>query len=295
MQTAAAVAEPQTLVTWPGDLAQVQPKFDSEPFVFSHQLAAHPLFRVEELLELVKSVSKRPGDLYYDAGDVRVDQKWGTIPVTSMTHEEVLSRIETAGAWLIMKHVEEDPRYGKILKDYTDAILEVAPPEKRKLLRNPEMLIIVSSPNRITPFHIDGECNFLLQVQGHKTVRVFDRSNRSVLTEEEIERFYTVDGFAANFKPGIDEHAHQFELTPGKAIHIPVLCPHWVRNGSEVSVSISVNYEFPDWYRADLYRANWHIRRAGFKPTPPGSKLRDAVKRLSYKSIRYIRNGRQSG
>jgi hypothetical protein len=138
---------------------------------------------------------------------------------------------------------------------------------------------------------MDGECNFLLQVQGSKKVRVFSKHDRSVLTEEEIERFYTTDIFAANYKDTcVDEKANVVELTPGKAVHIPVNAPHWVQNGTGVSVSISVNYELPDWMRADLYRCNSLIRRLGMTPTPPGhSAFRDAMKRNIYGQIRRLR------
>jgi len=67
------------------------------------------------------------------------------------------------------------------------------------------MLIIVSSPNRITPFHFDGEVAFLLQTQGTKIIRMYDRSDRTVVTEEEVERFYTVDKFAGTYKPGMED------------------------------------------------------------------------------------------
>lgn len=243
---------------------------DKRSFVFTHSLAGHPLFSVEKLLEVAKSASRRPGDLYFDAGDIKVDQKWGSIPLSEMTYVQALKRIETAGAWMIMKHVESDPAYQEVLDGCTRSVLEAAGP-LGKLLSKPEMLVIVSSPNRVTPFHMDGECNFLVQVAGTKTVRVYDRSNREVLTEEEIENFYTCDDFAANYKPGIDRHAHQVELKPGEGVHIPVIFPHWVQNGPEVSVSLSINYELPDFYRADYFRANRMMRKFGMKPKPVGA------------------------
>jgi hypothetical protein len=282
---------PFALLDWEGNDTEFQQRFNDSCFVFSHNLAGHPLFSIEALLKVAQSASLRRGDVYYDAGDVRVDQKWGQIPCNQMPVADVISSIEHAGAWLILKHVELDPPYAEILRQCTEQVRALAGPTLGPLLMNPEMLVIANSPQRVTPFHIDGECNFLLQAQGSKTVRVFNQKDRSVLSEEEIERFYTVDIFAATYKDTCaDEKARLVELTPGKAVHIPVNAPHWVKNGAGVSVSISVNYEIPDWIRADIYRMNGLIRRLGVTPTPPGrSAFRDGIKRGAYGQIRRLR------
>ncbi len=289
-----AVPAPETSVSlsWDGNEDDFRRRFNDSCFAFSHSLAGHPLFSIPALLRLAKTVALRPGDFYSDCGDVRVDQKWGQIPLTDLTADQVISRIENAGAWIIMKHVELDPDYAAILSQCAEQIRALAGPKMARHLLNPEMLIIANSPRRITPFHIDGECNFLLQVQGSKTIRVFSPHDRTVLTEEEIESFYTNDIFAANYKAACgDEKATIVELTPGKAVHIPVNAPHWVQNGPEVSVSISVNFELPDWMRADLYRVNRLVRRLGLTPTPPGvSPFGDMMKRGLYGQIRRFRH-----
>ena len=63
-------------------------------------------------------------------------------------------------------------------------------PEARRIeLR--EAFIFVSSPGAVTPFHIDPEWNFLLQVRGRKIIHVFPADDRSLVSEEELERFYS--------------------------------------------------------------------------------------------------------
>lgn len=176
------------------DFEQSRGALNRRPFRLHHSLAHHPAFQLERLIAEAREATKRPSDLYFDSGDVSVDQKWGKIPVSELSYEEVLQRIEHSRAWLIMKHMEVDPEYASILRSCTESVLELAPEPLRSQISSPEMLIIVSSPGRITPFHIDAELNFLVQIRGTKTARVFDRSHRTVLTEEEIERFYTVDG-----------------------------------------------------------------------------------------------------
>ena len=150
------------IVSFQEELERVRRRFNETSFLLNHSLHGHPLFELPELIGLARHASCRPGDVYMDAGHIKVDDKWGKMPITDLTTEEALSRIEQSGAWVIIKHCELDPRYGKVLRDYSDEILEGAEPALRSALKNPEMLVIVSSPNRITSFHIDGEVSFLL-------------------------------------------------------------------------------------------------------------------------------------
>jgi len=61
-----------------------------------------------------------------------------------------------------------------------------------------------------------------------------------------------------------------------------VNCPHWIENDDNVSVSLSVNFQFKDPLAANPYRANFLLRKLGLKPTPPGvSPKLDALKSLA--------------
>jgi hypothetical protein len=55
-----------------------------------------------------------------------------------------------------------------------------------------EVLILISSPNRVTSYHIDNETNFLLQVAGNKQFFVFDHTDRTLLTDLEREHFHAL-------------------------------------------------------------------------------------------------------
>ena len=51
--------------------------------------------------------------------------------------------------------------------------------------------VIISSPSAVTPFHLDHEHNFLLQIRGRKTVSVFPREDRELLPEEHLEGYFS--------------------------------------------------------------------------------------------------------
>jgi hypothetical protein len=252
-------------------------------------LADHPLFLPERVLQLAKQMAKDPRDVYYDAGDVRVDQRWDEVPACDLPVDVLLNRIETAGAWIILRSAERDPEYAELLDACMDEIERLSGFDLRNISKLRNAIIFISSPNRVSSYHIDRECNCLLQIRGTKTISVFDRNDRDVLSEAEIERFWTVDNNAAVYKPHLQDRAHVFELKPGSAVHIPVNAPHWVRNGPEVSVSLSINFHYKDALLADVYRANYWLRRIGLQPSQPRhSPTRDALKSRLYGSVRSL-------
>jgi hypothetical protein len=138
---------------------------------------------------------------------------------------------------------------------------------------------------------MDPEHNFLLQIRGSKVIHQFDPRDRSILSEQELERFY--DGAHRNmvFKEEHDRKADVFELTPGRGLHFPVTAPHYVRNGPEVSVSFSITFRTPDLERRSVvYNVNAYLRRRGWSPRPVGqSPWRDALKRGAYRFWRRVR------
>jgi hypothetical protein len=142
--------------------------------------------------------------------------------------------------------------------------------------------LFITSPKRITTYHIDRECSLLLQIQGDKQISIFDRNDREVLSEEEIERFWAVDHNAPRYKPELQHHATVYELRPGNGVHIPVNAPHWVQNGNSISISLNVNFQYRDTVRANLYRLNFVLRKMGVRPSPPGiSPIKDRVKSVA--------------
>jgi hypothetical protein len=261
--------------------------FDRHCFTFEHRLAESPLFAPERLLEIAKQMAVDPADVYYDAGDVRVEQRWDEVPACALPIDELLHRIETANAWVVLRKAEKFPEYAALLDACIAQIEALSGRNLRGQIKLRNAIIFINSPHRVSSYHIDRECNFLLQIRGSKTISIHDRGDRQVLPEEEIERFWTVDPNSAVYKPAYDDRASTYELVPGRAVHIPVNAPHWVKNGPDVSVSLSINFHYVDSVLADLYRANYRLRSLGLKPLPPRkSAAVDQITRTVYGSIR---------
>jgi len=259
---------------------RISQDFDSRPFEFTHSLADHPLLQIPSLMELAsRMVQSRPWSIYYDLGDVRVDQRWDEMPERRFSALESMQQIQDCGAWFLFKKVQQDPEYAQLLGAGWQRIKAQLGQDLDSRILREDALIFITSPHRIATYHIDRECSFLLQIRGTKKLHVFDRADRDVLPEEELERYWTVDHNAPRYRPELQERATTYILRPGTGVHIPVNFPHWVENGDDVSVSLNVNVQFKDTVRANVYRANYLLRKMGLKPMPPGkSAFLDQIK-----------------
>jgi hypothetical protein len=260
------------------DSVQFREQFNRYSFEFAHHLSGHRLFQIPRLIELAKRLAST-GSVYYDAGEIQVGQRWDQSPPGSHSIDETIRRIQDAGAWIILRRAEQDPEYGVVLEECMAEVQTLLGKDLKKDMLVQDAIVFITSPRRVTAYHIDRECNFILQVHGNKDISVFDQKDRDVLPEEEIERFWMVDNNAAVYKPQYQDRAKVYRMTPGKAIHVPVNAPHWVKNDNNISVTLSVNFQFREDLPAHVYRANYMLRKLGLSPTPPGrSGTRDAVK-----------------
>ena len=267
-------------------------KFDKYSFSFRHRLAGHPVFELSRLMELAEETqSRRPADLYYDAGINDVNQRWDHTPKPEFSARDAIQRIEHCGAWIVLKRADKNAEYAAVLRECMAELQEFTALDLNRVMKVQEVILFITSPKRITTYHIDRECSLLLQIQGDKHISIFDRNDRDVLSEEEIERFWSVDHNAPRYKPELQHHATVYELRPGNGVHIPVNAPHWVQNGDNISVSLNVNFQYRDTMRANLYRLNFLLRRMGLQPTPPGtSPLKDTVKGVAVLPFVWAKN-----
>jgi hypothetical protein len=264
--------------------------FNRRAFLVSHTLSRHPLFTLPRLVELSKRLPEH--SIAYNAGDVSVAEGLYGGPRTGLGVEETIRRIEECRSWMVLKLVESDPQYRTLLDTCLDEIDRLS---ARRLpgIGKRAAFIFISSPRSVTPFHIDPEYNFLLQIRGTKTVNAFDPADRAVLSEEDLERFYAADSDNAKlrFKEEYRTRATAFELSPGMGLHLPVTAPHWVENGDAVSISFSVTFgTVASERRSMIYAANARLRRLGVQPSPFGrSAVRDAAKCYGFRALRRAR------
>jgi hypothetical protein len=262
--------------------------FGNSPFLIGHNLAGHRLFEFPRLLDLARALPA--SSVEYNAGNLAVNQDPNQTPRNGLSAEETIRRIEQCRSWMVLKNVEQDTEYRDLLYRCLGEIETRDHPYCRGICHR-EGFIFVSSPGSVTPYHMDPECNFLLQIQGNKQVSLFDGNDRSLLTEEELERSYVGAHRNLKFADENQAKARVFEMGPGDGLHFPVTWPHWVAVHGEVSISFSITFRTRATERREmLYQVNHWLRGRGWRPTPPGaSTVRDTVKFNGYRILRRLR------
>ncbi len=255
--------------------------FNRRPFRIQHRLSDHPLLALPRLMTLARSLPEK--NVEYNGGDIPVNMDPTLTPRTGLSAEETLHRIAHCQSWMAIKYVEDDPEYRALLDALMDEIQALSEPlDPGMYLRHG--FIFVSSPKAVTPYHMDLEYNFLLQIHGDKTANLFDGADRTLLSEEEIERQYQ-PGKHRNlvFQDAYQQKAQVYSLKPGDGLHFPQVSPHWIRNEGAVSVSFSITFQTAASDRkAAVYHINRRLRAFGLRPAPPGgSHLRDTAKYLT--------------
>ncbi|MEH2024337.1 hypothetical protein [Nostoc sp.] len=263
------------------DISNFRENFNSSHFMFSHNLAGHPLFEIPRLVELANTILSqgRTNKIQSYISKVPVEQKWNHRPGIKQI-SEAIAHIGESDSWVMLEDVQVDPEYAALLNQIITELKTLTGKPLRKQMTWLGAYIFIGSPNSITPYHIDSELNFLFQIQGEKDMSLFNQNDRSVLSEEEIEKFYVGDLNVANYREENQNKAKVYHLQPGKGLHHPILAPHWAKNGNNVSVALSILFYLrPYDLKARIYQVNSYLRRLGLEPTPPGkSALKDRIK-----------------
>jgi len=258
------------------DEALFKANFAKRPFRIEHNLADHPLFRLPRLIQLACALPAK--HVEYNAGNIPVNLAPEKTPRTGLSIDETIHRIEECQSWMVLKNVEIDPEYKTLLDACLAEVFAHTIDCREHALR--EAFVFISSPGSVTPYHMDPELNFLLQIHGTKQVHVFPGSDRSLLSEQELEKFYSGAHRNLVFRNEYQHKAVTFDLRPGDGVHVPVTHPHWVKVGEAgYAISFSITFQTRECdRRAALYSINYGLRQQGHNPTSVGqSWWRDTV------------------
>lgn len=245
-----------------------------------HNFHEHPLMQLPELAKLAKDLSATkqcrfitPDTQQASAFAHNADSHDGR------TIDEVFRRIEEPGSWVALYNVETDPLYREFLAEVTACVRPLVEVQQPGMF-NVGGFIFISAPPSVTPFHMDRENNFWLQVKGRKTMNVWDHTDRQVVAAEAADEFI-VYGSQVRLKEDFRELSHEFNVGPGDGVYFPSTSPHmtrcdpgWVRPGDGVSISIGVVF-YTDVTRrsANVHALNQLLRRLGMSPREPGETI----------------------
>ncbi len=266
------------------------PTYNRSTFMFRHGLSGHPFLQLSSLIDLAGRLEKYDG-CYWSNGSVDVTDRWEKGADRRQSLRQTLENIEHNDSLVILKYVVHDPVVGSLFRDILAAIIRLARPERVEDVVVGRTTILIASPHRTTAYHIDSDVNYLLQVAGDKLFAVFDQTDRTLVTDEELECFFNGDLSAAHFKPDREAEATTYDLNAGLGVHVPSLAPHWARNGGQVSIAVSCNFDLAPLQRLTaIYKTNHRLRSIGFRPrSPRDGSWGDGAKVLGARTVSKLR------
>ncbi|AUW57733.1 transcriptional regulator [Sphingobium sp. SCG-1] len=252
-----------------------------------HQLAGHPLFSREALAMLAE---RMPGSqVEYNLGKLPLGVRPEETPNNGLTLGETVRTIDTNGSWVVMKNVECDPEYAAMLDA---ALAELAPMVARKTGRmlHREAFIFLSSPDSVTPFHMDPEHNILLQIEGEKTMTVFPAGDPTLVPPQQSEGFHAGAHRNLKWDAAFLNKGKPVKLLAGDAVLVPVKAPHFVNNGPAVSISFSITWRSDrSIAEGELHSLNAMLRRRKLPTVKVGAKPEaQRFHRLLYRLMRKL-------
>ncbi len=247
--------------------------YPEQPCTMRHDLGSHPLMRLESLARLADalpadSVECNPADL-----PIGVD---GAPAQTGRSGSETILDIANAGSWVMLKRIEQDPAYKALLHGL---LAELRPEIEQRTgaMMQLQGFIFITSAGGVTPYHFDPEHNILMQVRGSKVMTMFPAGDPRFAAHEMHEAYHRGGGAELPWHEDMAAAGREFPLQPGDALFVPVMSPHFVHNGPDVSVSLSITWR-SEWSfaEADARALNGLMRQIGIDPAPtrrwPGSK-----------------------
>ncbi len=261
--------------------------YPEKPQVLDHNMAANKLLTLESLAKLGTALPK--ASVEYNPGDLPVGIDPKDVPDNGMSIADTILMIENSASWAVLKNIEQVPEYGALLLSLLAEIKPILESKTGKMLR-PQGFIFVSSPNAMTPYHFDPEHNILLQLRGEKTMTVFPAGDERFAPASAHESYHTGGPRNLVWQDSFAEQGKAYPLTSGKAIFVPVMAPHFVKNGPESSISLSITWR-SDWSfaEADARAFNHLLRGWGMNPDAPGRfPEQNKAKALSWRVLRKL-------
>ena len=250
-------------------------RFLREPARVRHSLVDHPLLTLDAIAELADTLPLK----YVERHQAHLPKVMpGGAPEVGGRPSDTVREIESNNCWMVLWYLEQSPEYAALLDETLDEVEQYTAREGG--MRRQEAFLFISAPDAVTPIHFDPEHNFLLQIRGTKDMNVCQFPDKSS-AQRELDRYF--DGGHRNLGAMPSEETN-FRLQPGDGVYVPTFAPHWVQNGSEVSISLSITFRTKVSERAERVNAlNAKLRRAKVSPRPPQTNGHaDRLKELSY-------------
>ncbi|UVI38431.1 transcriptional regulator [Qipengyuania spongiae] len=237
------------------------------PHILQHQLTQDARLELGALAGLAEQLPET--SIEYNRGDLPVGVD-GKPSSTGLLIGDTIRHIATSNSWAVLKNVEQVPEYRALLLDLLGE-LHPAIEAKTGAMLTPQGFVFISSPHAVTPYHFDPEHNILLQLTGTKVMTQFPAGDARFAPDTTHESYHTGGARELAWRDDMLAEGTQYPLSPGEALFVPVMSPHFVQNGPRSSISLSITWRSEWSYaEADARAFNARLRLLGLAPRAPG-------------------------
>jgi hypothetical protein len=235
------------------------------PLAVTHNLTDHPLLTLDAIAELAERMPAVSVERHEAKQPLVLP---GGAPERSGSPGQAVRNLDTNNTWMVLWYIEQVPEYAQLLDECLDPVSAVIGRRYGGMCQR-EAFLFLSAPGALTPVHFDAEHNFLLQIRGTKDMNVCEFPDRES-ERGELERYYA--GGHRNLE-ALPSEGKTFRLTPGRGVYVYPFAPHWVQNGDQASVSLSITFRTRASRRFELAsRFNARLkRRFGLSPRFAGT------------------------
>ncbi|WP_203300641.1 hypothetical protein [Marinobacter sediminum] len=252
-----------------------------------HNYHEHPLLQIDQLEKLAQKLLPLNQCRFISPGATQ-QSEFIHKPKSPDGRDlaEVFERISEPGSWIALYNAETDPKYAQLVQEALATVEGLISKEQPGIF-SPQAFIFISAPPSVTPFHIDRENNFWLQIRGQKIMNVWDRNDRDILPAPTVENFIIDKSLnTVTLRDEFMSKKFEWDLGASEGVYFPSTSPHstrtteaWVSPENGVSISIGVVfYTETTRKHAYIHSLNRFLRRMKLDPKFPGESKFDDIK-----------------
>ncbi len=257
-------------------------------FVAKHRLPESDLFTDEALADLLDHHPREQVIALTMGSDIERPDENRRALHDGVKGAELLRAVKGGRLWLNVVQVQQaDSCYRALVDSLYEELAGQCPgfvPESSTAT------LLISSPNALVYYHVDGPPSLLWHIRGRKRVWVYPPLAEEFVTKDTLEDIFAGARHEyVPYRPDFDARARVIDLEPGDMASWPQNAPHRVTNFGVFNVSLSTEHTTRESRRrARVYCANRFLRRtlryAGWSTSERGS--RPLVKYVFYRACK---------
>ena len=267
-------------------LEEFSRNYPEVPHKFAHNLLEHPLLTLESIARLADDTPMK--DRECNIGNVPIGVDGRPEQMIENLGDRVLN-LADEGVWLSVRHIQNDPAYRALMIEILEELRDEIGP-KTGSYEQIEGFFFLTSPGGVAPYHFDPEHNILMQIRGNKVMTVFPAGDPFYAPDESHEAYHRGGRPELVWRDELASGGKEFALSPGEALFVPLMAPHFVRNGNEASISLSITWR-SEWSFDEAHARiiNGMMRKVGLSPKAPGRwPHHNRGKSLAFRAIRKL-------